>query len=207
MNRDTKLVQVETTKFDAMSDAAKLALFLEAADLTQYVLSKIPRSEVCETLRRRKAEEFAEDYYRREGFDDVFRSRVKNGYRCIGTEFYWQDYAGDLTHHDLGLIETLKSITTPEDYEALAMSVEDKDAAPDLLLVKDKRISFVEVLSCYEDVKPGIVGFYLKHNAKWPLSILHIKTSLMHGLKDSKEDIVITLNNPTPEQIAWFNKL
>ena len=54
------------------------------------------------------------------------------------------------------------------------MMVQTKNGTPDLLLIKDQKISFVEVKFNYETVKPSTVQFYLKHGGKWPISIIRI---------------------------------
>jgi hypothetical protein len=60
------------------------------------------------------------------------------------------------------------------EFKDLAMMVKDKNGTPDLLLIRNNKISFVEIKYNYETVKPSTVEFYIKYGDKWPTSILRI---------------------------------
>lgn len=120
-----------------------------------------------------KAEAIAEEHYRQKGVQ-VYRSRVNDGYRCIGVEFYWKEYESKISGSDRKLIQLLREVLSPKDFEELAMMVQDKNGTPDLLLIKNDRISFVEVKFNYETVKSSTVEFFLRYSHKWPIAILRI---------------------------------
>lgn len=172
MGRNKKVVEIDRAKCESMTQLEKLTLFEDFTQLFHHELSKIPYSEITVTSKE-KAESLAEDYYRRRGFE-VYRSRIKEGYRSIGVEFYWKDYKDKLSASDRKLIGLLKGIMSNSDFEELAMMVEQKNGTPDLLLIKNERIEFVEVKYNYESVKASTVEFYLRFGNKWPISILRI---------------------------------
>jgi hypothetical protein len=155
-----------------MSRPEKLAILQDFSQLFNYELSCIPYDEI-EVEDTKKAESIAADYYRRLGFQ-VYHSRTNNGYRCIGVEFYWKEFASRLTDSDKEIISTLKKILTHSELEELANIIKDKSGTPDLLLIKDGKISFVEIKFNYETVKFSTVEFYIKYSAKWPISILRV---------------------------------
>jgi len=172
MGRNKKRIDVNMVKFDGMTASDKLTLISDYNQLFHYELSKIPYSEMV-VLVNGKAEDIAEEHYRKEGFQ-VYRSRIKYGYRSIGVEFYWQEYKEKLSSLDRDLITLLKSIMSPNDFRDLAMIVQIKSGTPDLLLIKNDKISFVEVKFNHELVKPSTVEFFLKYGGRWPISIIRI---------------------------------
>ena len=172
MGRYKKEVRVDEEKLDRMSTSDKLQLIDDYNQLFYYVLSQIPYSEL-EVSKKGKAETIAEEYYREKGFQ-VYRSRINNGYRCIGVEFYWKEYKSKISESDQRLIHLLKGLLSPQEFKELAMMVQEKNGTPDLLLFKDDKISFVEIKFNYETVKASTVEFYLKYGHKWPISILRI---------------------------------
>lgn len=157
-----------------MSNTDKLSLFNSFEQLFHLELAKIPHLLLELPLANTKAETIAEAYYRNKGYD-VYRSRVSNGYRCIGTEFYWPEYKNNLLPSDKKLVALLKSILSPNDLLALATIVERKNGTPDFLLIKDNQLEFVEVKFNNELVKPSTVEFFLRHSHKWKISILRVK--------------------------------
>lgn len=172
MGRKKKTVNIDEEKFGAMSKQDKLALFNDFNHLFVYELSKIP----CEELvvsREGKAEFIAENHFLKKGYE-VYHSRINGGYRSIGVEFYWEDFKNKITSDDRALIERLRSLMPFDDFRSLAMTVKDKNGTPDLLLIKDDAISFVEVKYNYETVKPSTVEFYIKYGDKWPTSIIRV---------------------------------
>jgi len=183
MGRNKKEITVDVEKLNAMSTFEKLRLIDDCNQLFHHELSKIPYMELT-ISDKGGAESVAEEYYRGKGFQ-VYRSRVKNGYRSIGVEFYWKEYQSKITESDRKLIGLLRSILSPEEFEELAMMVQAKNGTPDLLLIKGQKISFVEVKFNYETVKPSTVQFYLKYGVKWPISIIRIvmKNSLFRPSK------------------------
>jgi len=172
MGRKKKTVNIDEEKFDGMSRQDKLGLFNDFNQLFNYELSKIPYDELS-VSKAGKAESIAEDYYREKGFQ-VYRSRVSGGYRCIGVEFYWRDFESKIAPDDRALITKLKSLMSPGEFKDLAMMVKDKNGTPDLLLIRNNKISFVEIKYNYETVKTSTVEFYIKYGDKWPTSILRI---------------------------------
>ena len=155
-----------------MEKSEKLALFSEFQQLFHYELSKIPYHEIVAN-RKDKAEQIAEDYFIEQGFE-VYRSKVNGGYRCIGVEFYWHDFASKITDGDKKLIQRLKNLMTPAEFKDLAYMVKEKNGTPDLLLIKDNRIRFVVVRFNYETVKHSTVEFYIRYGELWPTSILRV---------------------------------
>ena len=172
MGRKKKIVAVDEERFSAMSKSEKLELFSDFNQLFHYELSKIPYFEI-EVAEKGKAELIAERYYRQKGYE-VYRSKVNGGYRSIGVEFYWQDFATKITEEDRLLIQKLKSLMSPDDFRDLAYMVKDKHGTPDLLLIKDDQISFVEVKYNYETVKPPTIEFFIRYGKRWPTSIIRI---------------------------------
>ena len=98
-----------------MSTGEKLNLFADYNELFHHTLSKIPYSEI-QTTQGGKAELIAEELFEKSGFE-VHRSRVNNGYRCIGVEYYWQKYKDKISNSDKALIAKLKKILSKEDFE------------------------------------------------------------------------------------------
>lgn len=172
MGRNKKTITIDRDKFSSMEKTEKLSLFSDFQQLFHYELSNIPYHEI-EANRKEKAEQIAEDYFKEKGFE-VYRSRVNGGYRCIGVEFYWQDFASKITEGDKTLIERLKKLMPPAEFKELAYMVKEKNGTPDLLLIKDNRISFVEVKFNYETVKYSTVEFYIRYGERWPTSILRV---------------------------------
>jgi hypothetical protein len=155
-----------------MSTLEKLKLVDDYNQLFYYELSRIPYAELV-VSEKGKAESIAEEYYRNNAFQ-VYRSRINNGYRCIGVEFYWEEYKSTILETDKKLIQLLKSLLSPKEFEELAIMVQEKNGTPDLLLIKDDKISFVEVKYNYETVKSSTVEFFLRYGHIWPISILRI---------------------------------
>lgn len=104
----------------------------------------------------------------------MYRSRVKDGYRVIGVEYYWQDHASKVSPNDQAKIDRLKKLLDPAEFKELAYLAKDKSGTPDLLLIKDEKVSFVEVKFNHETVKFPTVYFWLKYGERWPMSILRV---------------------------------
>ena len=172
MGRRKKIVAVDEERFSAMSRSEKLRLFSDFNQLFHYELSQIPYFEI-EVAEKGKAEIIAERYYRQKGYE-VYRSNVNGGYRSIGVEFYWKKFSTKITEEDRLLIQKLKSLMSPENFRELAFAVKDKHGTPDLLLLKDNKISFVEVKYNYETVKPSTIEFFIRYGKRWPTSIIRI---------------------------------
>jgi hypothetical protein len=150
MGRKKKIVEIDEEKFSSMGRSEKLELFRDFNQLFHYELSKIPYYEI-EITQKGKAESIAEEYYKERGYE-VYRSKVNGGYRSIGVEFYWQNFASKITEEDRALIEKLKLLMSPMEFQELAYMVKEKNGTPDLLLIKDDKISFVEIKFNYETV-------------------------------------------------------
>jgi len=172
MGRNKKEVKVDEGKLEKMSTFGKLKLVDDYNQLFHYELSRIPYSELV-VSEKGKAESIAEEYYRKKGFQ-VYRSRINNGYRCIGVEFYWEEYKSKILETDRKLIQILRDLLPPKEFEELAIMVQEKNGTPDLLLIKNDKISFVEVKYNYETVKSSTVEFFLRYAHKWPIAILRI---------------------------------
>jgi len=172
MGRKKKIVGVNEAEFSLMERSEKLRLFSKVNQQFHYELSRIPYHEI-EVPQNAKAEQIAEEYYKEQGYE-VYRSRVNGGYRSIGVEFYWQDFASRITEQDRSLIEKLKTLMTPAQFRELAYMVKEKNGTPDMLLIKENSISFVEVKFNYETVKHSTVEFYIRYGEQWPTSILRV---------------------------------
>ena len=131
---------------------------------------------VIKSSSKESSEDIAEDYFKKLGYD-VFRSKVKSGYRIIGIEYYWniKKYIDKLTDTDKKIIKIIKSVTTPTKFKELAYLFKDKNGCPDLMLIKNNKIKFVEVKTNNEEVKTPTIEFFIKLNNKYPLEILRIK--------------------------------
>jgi Holliday junction resolvase-like predicted endonuclease len=172
MGRNKKTITIDRDKFSSMEKSEKLTLFSDFQQLFYYELSNIPYYEI-ETNQKDKAELIAEKYFKEKGYE-VYRSKVNGGYRCIGVEFYWQSFVSKITEEDKRLIARLKTLMPPLEFKELAYMVREKNGTPDLLLIKDNRISFVEVKFNYETVKHSTVEFYIRYGERWPMSILRV---------------------------------
>lgn len=172
MGRRKKQVVFDSDRFGAMPTAEKISLFEDFNQLFYYELSKIPTAEL-KTTKTGKAEDIAQQYYEELGYE-VYRSRIEDGYRIIGVEFYWQDYADKLSEQSKQTISRLKEVLDPTGFKELAYLAKDKAGTPDLLLIKGNKVSFVEVKYNYETVKFPTIHFWLKYGEKWPTSILRV---------------------------------
>lgn len=131
--------------------------------------AKIPEK-ILKVKEVRKPEALAEIYYVLQDFD-VYRSRVVDGYRSIGTAIYWTKFANKITPREARLLNCLRD---REDFEELVWAVKDKNGTPDLMLLKNEAISFIEVKANNETVKTSTVEFFIRYGHKWPISILRI---------------------------------
>lgn len=172
MGRKKKIVEIDEGKFSYMGEVEKLELFRDFNQLFRYELSKIPYYEI-EVTQKGKAESIAEEYYKGKGYE-VYRSRVNGGYRSIGVEFYWQHFTSKISEEDRALIKKLQRLMSPMEFQELAYMVKEKNGTPDLLLIKEDKISFVEVKFNYETVKHSTVEFYIRYGDRWPTSILRV---------------------------------
>lgn len=142
--------------------------------MISHELSKIKKEVSYANFSNRKAEDIAEKFYTGKGYT-VLRSKVKSGYRIIGVEFYWRKYQDKITSKDKNTIRKIKSVTSPQEFKELAYLFRDKNGCPDLMLIKNGNIKFVEVKSNNEEVKTSTMGFFIKLNNKYDLEILRIK--------------------------------
>ena len=172
MGRKKKIVSVDVDRFASLNKSEKLRIFSDFNQLFHYELSKVPYFEL-EVNEKGKAETIAESYYKEKGYR-VYRSKVNGGYRSIGVEFYWKEFKSKITEQDRLLIKRLKSLMSFDEFKDLAFMVKEKNGTPDLLLIKDDHISFVEVKYNYETVKPPTVQFFIQYGEKWPTSILRV---------------------------------
>lgn len=140
--------------------------------ILQQEAARIPQQEI-HVSSDNKPEDIAEKHFRELGHA-VYRSRVSNGYRSIGAEFYWPSFRNKISAEDRAFIDRLRRILEPHALEGFADTVRQKPGTPDLLLIKDDRLSFVEVKANAETVKASTVRFFLRHGHSWPISILRI---------------------------------
>lgn len=155
-----------------MTKTDKLKIIKSYDKLFNTELSKIPYSEL-KIIEKGRAEDVAEEYYRQQGYE-VYRSRVKKGYRSIGAEYYWKSFIPKLSKEDKHLIEKLKTILPEKLLKRFAYMVKNKKGTPDLLLIKNDKIEFVEVKYNNETVKRSTVEFYIKYGDEWPISLLRV---------------------------------
>jgi Holliday junction resolvase-like predicted endonuclease len=153
----------------------KLQLLSEFHTLFTSELAKIPKDKIYRQ-KTAKPEELAKEYYSSKGYE-VFSSRIRDGYRSIGAEFYWRGFVGKRVESDLYLLNKLKQILSPEEFLELANTIKTKNGTPDLLLIKDNKISFVEVKHNSEEVKLPTVEFFIKYSDRWQISILRVLTN------------------------------
>ena len=144
-------------------------------NLINNELSKIKKEVLYTNSSNRKAEDIAEKFYTGKGYT-VLRSRVKDGYRIIGVEFYWREYKDKITSKDKNIVRKIKSIISPQEFKELAYLFRDKNGCPDLMLIKNGNVKFVEVKSNNEEVKTSTIEFFIKLNNKYNLEILRIKS-------------------------------
>ena len=172
MGRKKKQVVVHTDRMTALSTEEKLKVFEDFEQIFYHELSRIPNEELVTAIEG-KAEDIAEKHYRDLGFK-VYRSRVCGGYRAIGVEYYWSEYADKISEEDRGMIAELKTLLPINHFQELAYLVKEKSGTPDLLLVRDGKIAFVEVKYNYETVKAPTIYFWLKYGDRWPTKILRV---------------------------------
>ncbi len=159
--------------FNTMGNKSKI--IQKYHDLISHELSKIKKEVLYTNFSKRKAEDIAEKFYTRKGYT-VLRSKVKDGYRIIGVEFYWREYKDKLTSKDKKMVSIIKSVTSSQEFKELAYLFRDKNGCPDLMLIKKGSIKFVEVKSNNEEVKTPTIEFFIKLNNKYDLEILRIKS-------------------------------
>jgi len=123
---------------------------------------------------KKKSEILAEEYYRKKGYT-VYRSRVRNGYRIIGARYYWKEWEEVLNNTDKEIINTLLNILGEKKLRELAYLTKDKNGCPDLMLIKDNKIQFVEVKTNNEEIKMATCEWFIKNENKYPISILRVK--------------------------------
>ena len=155
-----------------MSSIEKLQLIDDYNQLFHHELSRIPYTELV-VSEKGDAVSIAEAYYRREGYE-VYRSRINNGYRSITVELHGDEYKSILSEQDERLIKLLKGLMSQKEFKELAAMVQKINRTPDLLLIRNNKISFIEVKDNHDTVKSSTVEFYLKYGDKWPLSILRV---------------------------------
>src|SRR5437879_2127588 len=126
-----------------------LELFRRFEFMFERRLSEIP---ITEIIGEGKAENVAERHYLSLGYR-VYRSRVVNGYRCLGVLDYWRKWSNRLQSKDREMLDLLKSSLSKEELDLLVGAVKDKVGTPDLLLFKSGKVSFVEVKANSETVK------------------------------------------------------
>jgi len=174
MGRKKKIIEFDEQRFSNLSTEEKLLLISDFNQLFQYELSKIPYSELnVPKENKEKAEIIAKSHFEKLGYD-VYQSKINDGYRSIGVIYYWQEYISKITTADFKLIKKIITILGQDDFKELAYAVKDKNGTPDLLLIKDGEISFVEVKYNYETVKSSTIEFYIKYVHKWAISILRV---------------------------------
>ena len=139
----------------------------EYKTLVDTKLKLIPEI-VIYTSSKEKSEKLVKKHFEKRGYL-VFNGTI-HGYRVIGWPGYWDS----LKTREKRALDTIKSILPSEDFEKLAKMIVDKNGCPDLMIIKDKKIEFVEVKSNNETVKPVTVEFFIKLKEKYPISIVRV---------------------------------
>ena len=92
-----------------MDKYEKLQLLNNFHILFESELVRIPEEKI-RLQKSAKPEVLAKQHFTLKGYE-VFFSRVRNGYRSIGSEFYWKGFVGKRTGEDVYLITKLKWYT------------------------------------------------------------------------------------------------
>lgn len=127
------------------------------------------------------AEDVGDKHFTEQGFQ-VFHSHAKNGYRCI------VDWAVNFHRYSpkaKAIVNAIHTALPANEFALLVNAVRDKTGTPDLLLLKDKRVSFVEVKNGREEVKPCTIKFYIRYSHLWPLTLLRVNAK--HPIDDLVE--------------------
>ena len=145
-----------------------LELYAEFEAMIQRRLAEIPTQSGVSGVG--KAEDIAEERFHLLGFH-VFRSRARNGYRCLVD---WATRFHNYSAKDKAMVNLIHTTLQVNEFHLLVNAIRDKVGTPDLLLLKDKAVSFVEVKQLNEEVQPCTIKFFLRYNHLWPLSILRV---------------------------------
>ena len=172
MNRYSNEIKPNEEQLLNMSSIEKLQLIDDYNQIFHYELSRIPYSELVAT-EKGDAVSIAEAFYLKEGYE-VYRSRINNGYRSIILELYGEGYKNTLSEPDERLMQILKGLMSPDEFKEFATMIHETNRTPDLLLIKNNKISFAEVKDNHDTIKSSTVEFYLKYGHKWPISILRV---------------------------------
>lgn len=173
MGRLKKEMHVNLEVIPLLSQEDKLVILNLSQQVYTFELSKIDQYELV-TVDTGKAEVIAKKFYEQEGFE-VFNSKTVGGYRSIGVEYYWPQYKEKQSQEDKDLTIKLRSMLQEEEFRSLAFAVKEKNGTPDLLLIKDGKIRFVEVKFNYETVKMDTIKFFILYGSKWNISILRVR--------------------------------
>ena len=174
-----KAIRRKTILFSEMSKEEKINIFNTFELLIESELAMMGEEQLQvgkEITKGIGAEDIAVQYYESHGFE-VYRSRVKNGYRAICAERFWPEYLDKLTEEDKKMLNKIHAILTDKEFTEISSAIRYKSGTPDLLLVKDGKIRFVEVKSDNETVKSSTVKFFIEHKEKWSVSILRVRRS------------------------------
>jgi hypothetical protein len=159
-----------------MTNPTSIKIINDYRRLTGRILSNLNASQT--TVRydgKKRSEDFAQDYYESKGYT-VYRSRVKKGYRIIGVKYYWKIWEEGITDYDKKIIDTLLKILGERKFKEMAYLVKDKNGCPDLMLIKNDKIQFVEVKTDNEEIKSSTCEWVVRNGRKYPLSIMRIRT-------------------------------
>lgn len=152
--------------------SSDLDLFTKFDEMFQRRLAEIPTKQISGVGR---PEDVADAYYTNMGFH-VFRSRARDGYRClVDASANWHK----LKQKDRETVTAIKSSIPLDVYILLVKAIRSKVGTPDLLLLKDGTLSFVEVKALRESVQPCTVRFFLSYAHIWSISILRVDAKRM----------------------------
>lgn len=156
---------------------ADLDLYKSFEEMLERRLAEIPTQNISATSGW--SEDVAAQHFSQLGFH-VFHSRVRDGYRSlIDAAVHWHK----LGAKDRKMVTLIRSSIPLDEYVLLVKAIRDKVGTPDLLLLKDNKLSFVEVKEKYELVKPCTIRFYLLYHHLWPISVppsilsMHLRSS------------------------------
>lgn len=115
-----------------------------------------------------KSEKFVKKHFEKMGY--IVLNGTIHGYRVIG----WPDHWWHLKGQEKKALKTIQSILSSEEFDELAKMIVDKNGCPDLMIIKNRKIEFIEVKSNNETVKPVTIEFLIKLKEKYPISIIRV---------------------------------
>lgn len=160
-------------------DSAKLKLALRTIEFNRRLDSwvkkesdKLPRIRI-RVKGKGRTEELAMKWLRKKGLQ-VYPSLAKNGYRAVGVLDYWKKFERKLPEDQKKMLRLLKDRLGKEELKELVESVKNKIGTPDLMVITESEIEFLEVKSKYETVKLPTLMWMWSH-PRWKLKVLVVE--------------------------------